>query len=44
MRKFMQTIGDQTWKDLVKEAQDLDMSVQALIRYHIVPDWLKSKK
>ena len=44
MRKFMQTIGDQTWKDLVKEAQTRDMSVQALIRYPIVPDWLKSKK
>ncbi len=40
----MQTIGDQTWKDLVKEAQDRDMSVQALIRYHIIPHWQKTKK
>ena len=40
----MQTIGDKTWRELVKEAQSCDMSVQALIRYHIIPQWQKSKK
>jgi len=40
----MQTVGDMTWKELVKESKARDMSVQALIRYHIIPQWQKSKK
>ena len=44
MRKFLQTVGDVTWRELVREAKSRDMSVQALIRYHIIPAWDKSKK
>jgi len=44
MRKFLQTIGDVTWRELVKEAKSRDMSVQTLIRYHIIPKWYESKK
>ena len=44
MRKFLQTVGDQTWKDLVKEAKSRDISIQSLIRVEIIPFWLKEKK
>ena len=44
MRKFTQAVGDITWKELVKEAKSLDISVQELIRVKIIPFWLKTKK
>ena len=44
MRKFMQTVGDKVWRELRKEAQTRDVSIQALIRVDIIPFWLKSRK
>jgi len=44
MRKFTQSLGDRTWKELVIEAKKLDISVQELIRTHIVPEWYKAKQ
>ncbi|WP_179361676.1 hypothetical protein [Nitrosopumilus cobalaminigenes] len=44
MRKFMQSVGDKTWKELVKEAKDRDISIQELIRVEIIPMWLKSRE
>ena len=44
MRKFMQTVGDSTWRALVREAKSRDVSVQELIRVEIIPLWLKSRK
>jgi hypothetical protein len=41
MRKFLQTVGDNTWKDLVREAKARDISVQELIRAIIIPEWMK---
>lgn len=43
MRKFMQSVGDKTWKDLIAECKALDISVQELIRGHIIPAWFKNK-
>jgi len=43
MRKFMQTVGDKTWRELVKESKSRDISVQELLRVEIIPNWIKSK-
>jgi hypothetical protein len=43
MRKFMQSVGEKTWKELIVEAKSLDISVQELIRGHIIPNWYKAK-
>jgi len=44
MRKFMQSVGDRTWQDLVQEAKTRDISIQELIRVEIIPSWFKDKK
>jgi len=43
MRKFLQSVGDKTWKELITEAKVRDVSVQELIRSIIIPHWLKTK-
>ena len=43
MRKFMQTVGDKTWKELVKEAKIRDIRVQELLRVEIIPAWFKAQ-
>jgi len=40
----MQSVGDKTWKELVKEAKSRDISIQELIRVEIIPMWLKTKE
>lgn len=42
-RKFMQTLGIDTWRKLRKVAQERDISIQELIRVEIVPHWFESK-
>ena len=44
IRRFMQTVGFSTWRELVKEARARECSVQELIRIEIIPVWLKSRK
>ena len=44
MRKFMQSVGDKTWKELIKEAKIRDISVQELLRVEIIPMWMKARK
>jgi len=44
MRKLMLSIGDKAWRELRKEAQFRDISIQELIRSVIIPLLLKSKK
>jgi len=43
-RKFLQSIGMTTWRELRKEAQSRDVSIQELIRVEIIPLWLKSRQ
>lgn len=44
MRKFMQSVGVKTWKQLVQEAKSRDISIQELIRVEILPAWLKVRE
>ena len=44
MRKFMQSVNQKTWRELRKEAQSRDVSIQELVRVEIIPLWLKSRK
>lgn len=44
MRRFLQTVGDDTWKILVKEAKTRDVSVQNLMKVEIIPMWLKARE
>ena len=42
-RKFMQTLDDQVYRDLVRFADRRGVTVQGLIRAVIVPDWIISQ-
>ena len=42
-RKFMQTLDDQVYRNLVKFAEQRGVTVQGLIRAVIVPDWMISQ-
>jgi hypothetical protein len=42
MPKFMQSLGDENYRRLLAEAKARDVTVQALIRTIVVPDWLKA--
>ena len=39
LRKFMQTLNDNTYRELVERAQKRGISVQELFRAVIFPDW-----
>lgn len=41
--KIMLSLGDRTFKELKKEADKREISVQELIRAVIVPDWISKK-
>jgi hypothetical protein len=42
MPKFMQSLGEDNYHRLLAEAKARDVTVQALIRTIVVPDWLKA--
>ena len=42
MPKFMQSLGTENYHRLLTEAKARDVTVQALIRTVIVPEWLKT--
>jgi hypothetical protein len=42
MPKFMQSLGEENYHRLVAEAKARDVTVQALIRTIVVPDWLRA--
>ena len=42
MPKFMQSLGEENYHRLLAEAKARDVTVQALIRTIVVPDWLKA--
>jgi hypothetical protein len=42
MPKFMQSLGQENYHRLLVEAKARDVTVQALIRTIVVPDWLKA--
>jgi hypothetical protein len=42
MPKFMQSLGEENYHRLLSEAKARDVTVQALIRTIVVPDWLKA--
>ncbi|HEX4920528.1 MAG TPA: hypothetical protein VFV92_07295 [Candidatus Bathyarchaeia archaeon] len=42
MPKFMQSLGTENYARLLTEAKARDVTVQALIRTVIVPEWLKT--
>jgi hypothetical protein len=42
MPKFMQSLGTDNYARLLAEAKTRDVTVQALIRTVIVPEWLKT--
>ena len=42
MPKFMQSLGEENYHRLLTEAKARDVTVQALIRTIVVPDWLKA--
>ena len=44
MRKFMQSVGDSMWRELVLESKKRDVSVQELIRVEIIPMWMESRE
>ncbi len=42
MPKFMQSLGEDNYHRLLAEAKARDVTVQALIRTIVIPDWLKA--
>src|SRR5438132_2627207 len=42
MPKFMQSLGEENYHRLLSEAKARDVTVQALIRTIVIPDWLKA--
>src|SRR5438876_7859441 len=42
MPKFMQSLGEESYHRLLAEAKARDVTVQALIRTIVIPDWLKA--
>ena len=42
MPKFMQSLGEENYHRLLAEAKARDVTVQALIRTIVVPEWLKA--
>jgi hypothetical protein len=42
MPKFMQSLGEDNYHRLLAEAKTRDVTIQALIRTIVVPDWLKA--
>jgi hypothetical protein len=42
MPKFMQSLGIENYHRLLAEAKERDVTVQALIRTIVIPDWLKA--
>ena len=42
MPKFMQSLGTENYARLLTAAKERDVTVQALIRTVIVPEWLKT--
>jgi hypothetical protein len=42
MPKFMQSLGQENYHRLLAEAKARDVTVQALIRTIVVPDWLRA--
>ena len=43
MKKFLQSIDDNIYKQLEKHAEKRGIKVQELIRSIIIPDWLSKK-
>ena len=43
MKKFLQSLDDNIYKQLEKEARKKGIKVQELIRSVIIPDWLSKK-
>ena len=41
--KILLSLGDKTYKALKKESDQLEISVQELIRAVIIPEWLNKK-
>ncbi len=42
MPKFMQSLGEENYHRLLAEAKARDVTVQALLRTIVIPDWLKA--
>jgi len=42
MPKFMQSLGEENYHRLLAEAKARDVTVQALIRTIVIPDWFKA--
>lgn len=43
-RKFMQSIGTATYKELERIAEQNSVTIQELLRAVIIPEWLKENR
>ena len=42
--KFMQTVGDEMFKELEKIANEKGIRIQTLVRAVIIPEWVRRKR